>query len=669
MKRTFGFVPQVNLTPFQNAVKLYESHPPNHPILPIPSNMSFHDLTDDQSAPPYAKCLLGLGAKFVPTPTRTTGSLSECFSRLTRDLKLRVYFACEDSDLEDRPDRPKLYLKSKWSPEDQYIPSWVDGRLDRFYTELSKLFKCKEASTNLLPLQQDLLDTLPSNEQYLFPESDKGLGPCCVRTEQYSEDAAVHLNNSDVYVILSEDEANLMTDVLYTDIVNWLADYKRCIGDDAHDFIRQHLRDNAAHPFGQFYILYKIHKGKKNGRWPTRPVCSDVSSLTHGLGKWVSETLIPIQKKQPSYFQDSFALKLLLDDLELPPNAQLFTADATSMYTNIKTQPALASIKKYIDEETRMHVKRKEALHAAMALVFNNNVFKFGDSFIRQCSGTAMGTPPAPPYATIFYAIHENAMLPKWSDRIIFYKRFIDDVIGVWLAHEDPEINEQLWKEFEADMNDWHDLEWICETPCNSVNFMDMTISIVDGRVETKLYEKAMNLYLYLPPHSSHPRGVFTGLIFGQVLRTRRLCTHSEDADSSIRDFMNRMLARGHKQESLAPLFIKANENAKAFLSRTPEEREYMKQQKSKNAHNQLFLHLQYHPDDPSTRDIQKLWQDLVLQPKGETPLPDMENADGVPVGVNKLIVAYSRPLNLKNRFSVRDIHGRGRPASEYLAK
>ena len=136
VKRTFGFVPQVNITPFQNAVKLYESHPPNHPFLPTPSNMSFHDLTDDQSAPPYAKCLLGLGAKFVPsTPTRTTGSLSESFSRLTRDLKLRVYFACEDSDLE----------KSKWSPEDQYIPRWVDGRLDRFYTELSKLFKIQNS--------------------------------------------------------------------------------------------------------------------------------------------------------------------------------------------------------------------------------------------------------------------------------------------------------------------------------------------------------------------------------------------------------------------------------------------------------------------------------------------------------------------------------------------
>eukprot|EP00956_Cyclotella_meneghiniana_P041385 scaffold225046_cov56-Cyclotella_meneghiniana.AAC.2 len=658
------------MTPFQNAKKLYESHPPNHPILPMPSNMSFHDLTYDKSAPPYAKCLLGLGSKFIPTPSRTASSLASTFSRLTRDLKLRVYFACEDANGEDEEDRPKLYVKSKWNPEEQFIPSWVDGRLERFYTALSKLFSNRKASTNLLPPQQQLLDTLPSSEQHLFPETDKGLGPCCVRTEQYLEDAAVHLNNKDVYEILSEEEAILLTDVLHTNIIDWLKEYKSNIGIDAYDFIHEHLHKNLAHPFGQFYILYKIHKGMKKGRWPTRPVCSDVSSLTHGLGKWVSEMLIPIQKAQPSYFQDSFALKLLLDALELPHNAQLFTADATSMYTVIKTEPALASIKKYIDEEvTSMSDERKEALHAAMALVFKNNVFKFGDAFIRQCSGTAMGTPPAPPYATIFYTIHEKVLLSKWSTRVMFYKRFIDDVIGVWLAYEDPVINKQLWEEFEADMNKWHDLEWTCETPSHSVNFMDLTITIVDNHIETKLYEKDMNLYLYLPPHSSHPRGVFTGLVFGQILRTRRLCTHSADADSSINDFWERMLARGHTQESLAPLFAKANENAKAFLSRTPAEREAIKKQKGKDAHNQLFLHLQFHPDDPSTREIQKLWQELVLQPKGEIPLPDMENADGVPVGVNKLIVAYSRPLNLKNRFYVRDIHGRGRPALEYLAK
>lgn len=75
----------------------------------------------------------------------------------------------------------------------------------------------------------------------------------------------------------------------------------------------------------------------------------------------------------------------------------------------------------------------------------------------------------------------------------------------------------------------WHDLEWTCETLSNSVNFMDMTILIVDDRINSKLFEKNVNLYLYLPPHSCHPSGVFTGLIFGQDLGARRLCIHSKE--------------------------------------------------------------------------------------------------------------------------------------------
>eukprot|EP00956_Cyclotella_meneghiniana_P000184 scaffold247_cov39-Cyclotella_meneghiniana.AAC.5 len=91
-----------------------------------------------------------------------------------------------------------------------------------------------------------------------------------------------------------------------------------------------------------------------------------------------------------------------------------------------------------------------------MKIVFRNNLFKFGDTYWRQKSGTAMGTPPAPPYATIFYAIHENEMLKKWSEQVPFYKRFIDDVFGIWLTHNDPSQDEILWKEFCDDMDKWH---------------------------------------------------------------------------------------------------------------------------------------------------------------------------------------------------------------------
>jgi hypothetical protein len=51
-------------------------------------------------------------------------------------------------------------------------------------------------------------------------------------------------------------------------------------------------------------------------------------------------------------------------------------------------------------------------------------------------------------------------------------------------------------------------------------------------------------------------------------------------------------------------------------------------------------------------------------------PLSQMKNLDLAKerVGFSKLVVTHSRPLNLQNTFSVRNIHGRGKKVSQYLA-
>ena len=340
------------------------------------------------------------------------------------------------------------------------------------------------------------------------------------------------------------------------------------------------------------------------------------------------------------------------------------------MYTNIRTEPALKCIAEYIREVAReFNHLHCDALIDALHIVFRNNLFKLGDTFWCQTSGTAMGTPPAPAWATIFYALHEQNLVPRWCIRIPFYKRFIDDVIGTWLVNSDHRLNARLWKEFSADMNGWHGLKWDCEEPSSTINFMDMTIRIENGKLITSLYEKDMNLYLYIPPHSSHPRGVFSGLVFGQVLRIRRLCTHQHEANNHIQQFYQRLLDRGHTATNLLPLFRKAEANAKAYLNRSEAEREQLRKQKWIDSHNQVFFHLQYHPEDPRSSEIQSLWRELVSQPDNETPLPDLENCMGEKVGISRLVVAYSRPLNLRNRFTVREISGRGEPVSTYLAK
>ena len=127
----------------------------------------------------------------------------------------------------------------------------------------------------------------------------------------------------------------------------------------------------------------------------------------------------------------------------------------------------------------------------------------------------------------------------------------------------------------------------------------------------------------------------------------------------------------GAAADYIGPLFDKAERNATAtaYLKLSPTARENLRKKKSSDFHNQIFLHLQYHPYDPQSHKIQQIWREQVLQPAGETELTVLESLNGERVGINKLVVAYNRPPNLKNRFSVRDIHCRGKSVSEHLAQ
>ena len=167
--------------------------------------------------------------------------------------------------------------------------------------------------------------------------------------------------------------------------------------------------------------------------------------------------------------------------------------------------------------------------------------------------------------------------------------------------------------------------------------------------------------------YQSHPRGVFTGLISGQVLRIRRLCSNQSNAATNIRNFQARLLARGHIPSNLNPLFKRAEENAQEYLAKSPAEHEEARRLKQAEAQQQIYFHLQYHPEDPPSREIQKLWRDYVSHPADDLPLIEKRNVMGEKVGIRKLIVAYSRPPNLRNRFSVRDIHGRGSNVSSFI--
>ncbi len=146
----------------------------------------------------------------------------------------------------------------------------------------------------------------------------------------------------------------------------------------------------------------------------------------------------------------------MLDDIVVPAIGLLFTNDATSMYTEILTEEAINVISAYIRENR--DGKLWDTLVDALGIVFRNNIFKFLDTTWHQVSVTEMGISPAP-WATLFYVMHKKVMVPLWDQYISFYKRFIDDVLGIWLRDPNPELNEEMWAAFQADMNQWYGLK------------------------------------------------------------------------------------------------------------------------------------------------------------------------------------------------------------------
>ena len=158
-----------------------------------------------------------MGNKFFETPKFTTGDILGTRERFRQELFLKVFFA----ECESEFSKSKLYIKSEWTPKDFKIPCWTHDRLDNFLTKVTALFKRKRAPSNLLPFQQEIMERITNYHELIFPDTDKGLGPCAIEYSQYVEDCLAHLRNDRVYQRLSDEEATTAISKLSTEIDGW----------------------------------------------------------------------------------------------------------------------------------------------------------------------------------------------------------------------------------------------------------------------------------------------------------------------------------------------------------------------------------------------------------------------------------------------------------------
>jgi len=147
-----------------------------------------------------------------------------------------------------------------------------------------------------------------------------------------------------------------------------------------------------------FYGLPKVHKNQI----ALRPVVSTTNSLLAVFSTWLDykmKELLPFVK---SCIKNSTSVITNLKNLNIPPNAWLFSADAVSMYTYIDTTCGIQAIQAFLESNKDIIPNSfpNNLFLQVLEIIMNNNIFSFADTFWLQLSGTAIGTPAACAYAT-----------------------------------------------------------------------------------------------------------------------------------------------------------------------------------------------------------------------------------------------------------------------------
>ena len=104
-----------------------------------------------------------------------------------------------------------------------------------------------------------------------------------------------------------------------------------------------------------------------------------------------------------------------------------------------------------------------------------------------------------------------------------------------------------------------------------SIEFLDLTIRIENGRLETDLFVKPTNLQLFLDYFSNHPQHCKEGIVYSQALRVIERCSKPEDINKNLDILKEKLLQRNFPSILIDRKFGKAKSiDRKQILRRKP---------------------------------------------------------------------------------------------------
>ncbi len=372
--------------------------------------------------------------------------------------------------------------------------------------------------SNITSSEHRALRDLKSNNDIVVKKADKGGAIVVLNRSDYIEECHRQLNNQRDYTRLTADPTKSYLRILKKIL-------KKAVQENIIDNKISNYLLGSKFKLSKFYCLPKIHKPN----CPGRPIINSIDSLTSHISQYVDFHIGSLVPLIPSYVKDTtdFLSKLesLNSQYSFDSNTLLVTVDVKSLYTNIPHNESVTAASNFLNTNAPSYYPPTSFICTLIKFVLSHNYFEFNDQLFLQCHGLAMGTKMAPNLANIFMDNFERLFLSQSSLSPVVWYRFIDDIFMIWSHGRDSLDN------FLSTLNSFHatigadTIKFSHEISDTSIPFLDVTVSLQNGKLESDLYSKTTDTHQYLNYNSYHPPHTIKSLPYSLALRIIKICS------------------------------------------------------------------------------------------------------------------------------------------------
>ncbi|XP_037034378.1 uncharacterized protein LOC119073176 [Bradysia coprophila] len=115
--------------------------------------------------------------------------------------------------------------------------------------------------------------------------------------------------------------------------------------------------------------------------------------------------------------------------VRLPPNYVLISLDVISLFTNIPKELVISPVNKRWTKIKKITNLPKDEFIVGSTMVLEECCFQFNGKYYRQVFGSPMESPASPVFADLVLEILEDDVIKKLPFKLLFYWRYVDDII------------------------------------------------------------------------------------------------------------------------------------------------------------------------------------------------------------------------------------------------